>query len=157
MKTMTRTGFWGDICVLPSGRFAHVVSDRSAVAVYDGGEEKPPLWRQALATDLLRFLRCACAPDGSIAAIGQSADGRAWIVRAGSAEMLDVATGVNPVAIRHDGQRWIAYTMVAPDRCREIRLVGSARDIQVPAGASGIREVRSDGAAPLTGKVVVLM
>ena len=77
MKTMTRTGFWGDICVLPSGRFAHVVSDRSAVAVYDGAEEKPPVWRQALATDLLRFLRCACAPDGSIAAIGQAADGRA--------------------------------------------------------------------------------
>ena len=145
MKTITRTGFWSDVCVLPSGRFAHVVSDRGAVAAYEGVEQTPPLWRQTLATDMLRFLRCASAPDGSIAAIGQAADGRGWLVRAGSAQMLDVAAGVNPVAIRHDGQRWIAYTMVAPDRCREIRLDGGARDIQVPAGASGIREVRPDG------------
>jgi hypothetical protein len=145
MKTITRTGFWSDVCVLPSGRFAHVVSDRSAVAAYEGVEEQPPLWRQTLPTDVLRFLRCAPAPDGSIAAIGQAADGRAWIVRAGSVEPLDVATGVNPVAIRHDGQRWLAYTMVAPDRCREIRLDGGTRDLQAPAGASGIREVRADG------------
>ena len=48
------------------------------------------------------------------------------------------AAGVNPVALRHDGQRWIAYTMVAPDRCREIRLDGGVRDIQVPAGAADI-------------------
>jgi hypothetical protein len=145
MKTITRTGFWSDICVLPSGRFAHVISDRGAVAAYEGVEQKPPLWRRTLATDMLRFLRCASAPDGSIAAIGQAADGRAWIVRAGSAEMLDVAAGVNPVAIRHDGQRWIAYTMVALDRCREIRLDGGACDIQAPASASGIREVQADG------------
>jgi hypothetical protein len=145
MKTITRTGFWSDLCLLPSGRFAHVVSERGAVAAYEGVEQKPPLWRQALATDMLRFLRCASAPDGSIAAIGQAADGRAWLVRAGSAEMLDLAAGVNPVAIRHDGQRWIAYTMVALDRCREIRLGGGTRDIQVPAGASGIREIQPDG------------
>jgi len=145
MKTITRTGFWSDICVLPSGRFGHVVSDRGAVAAYEGVEQNPPLWRQTLPSDVLRFLRCACAPDGSIAAIGQAADGRAWIVRAGSVEPLDVATGVNPVAIRHDGQRWVAYTMVAPDRCREIRLDGGRRDIQAPAGASGIREVHADG------------
>ena len=94
MKSITRTGFWSDICVLPSGRFAHVVSDRGAVAAYEGVEQKPPLWRQTLATDLLRFLRCASAPDGSIAAIGQAADGRAWLVRPGSAQMLDVAAGV---------------------------------------------------------------
>jgi hypothetical protein len=146
MKTITRTGFWSDICVLPSGRFAHVVSDRGAVAAYEGVEQAPPLWRQTLPTDVLRFLRCARAPDGSIAAIGQAVDGRAWIVRAGSVEPLDVAAGVNPVAIRHDGQRWVAYTMVAADRCREIRLDGGTRDIQAPAGASGIREVRADGA-----------
>ena len=123
MKTITRTGFWSDVCILPSGRFAHVVSDRGAVAAYEGVEQTPPLWRQTLATDMLRFLRCASAPDGSIAAIGQAADGRGWLVQAGSAQMLDIAAGVNPVAIRHDGQRWIAYTMVALDRCREIRLV----------------------------------
>jgi hypothetical protein len=145
MKTITRTGFWSDICVLPSGRFAHVISERGAVAAYEGAEQKPPLWRRSLATDLLRFLRCACAPDGSVAAIGQAADGRAWIVRAGSAEALDIAAGVNPVAIRHDGQRWIAYTMVASDRCREIRLDGGGRDIQAPPGATGIREVQADG------------
>jgi hypothetical protein len=151
MNTITRTGFWSDICVLPSGRFAHVVSDRGAVAAYDGVEQKPPLWSQPLATDLLRFLRCASAPDGSITAIGQAADGRAWVVRAGSAEPLDVATGVNPVAIRHDGRRWIAYTMVAPDRCREIRLDGGARDIPAPAGASGIRDVQADGTVVFGG------
>lgn len=56
MKTITRTGFWSDVCVLPSGRFAHVVSDRGAVAAYEGVEQTPPLWRQTLATDMLRFL-----------------------------------------------------------------------------------------------------
>ena len=135
MKTITRTGFWSDICVLPSGRFAHVVSDRGAVAAYEGVEQKPPLWRQTLATDMLRFLRCASAPDGSIAAIGQAADGRGWLVRAGSAQMLDIAAGVNPVAIRHDGcSRSVPGD---PARWRRTRHPGSGRRLGNPRGSAG--------------------
>ena len=134
-----------DVCALPAGGFAHVVGERAAVAAYHGAARTAPVWRQPIATDFLRFLRCASAPDGSIAAVGQAGDGRAWLVSPGSVESLAPTAGVDPVALRHDGRSWIAYVVERPDCCREIRLDGATRELPVPAGARGIRSVTADG------------
>lgn len=145
MKTITRDGLWCDVCALPVGGFAHVVAERGAVAAYAGADSLTPLWRQQVATDFLRFIRCAAAPDGALRAIGQAGDGRAWLVGPGIAEALALTHGVNPVAIRHDGQHWIAYVVVAADRYQRIRLNVDATDVAMPWTSQGIRDVLPDG------------
>lgn len=145
MKVATREGLWCDVCPLPSGGFAHVVAERGAVAVYAGADASGPIWRQAVATDFLRFIRCAAAPDSSVLAIGQAADGRAWLVGPGIAEALAATHGVNPVAIRHDGRHFIAYVVVAPDRYQRIRLNVDSTDVAMPWTSQGIRDVLPDG------------
>ena len=146
MSTITRDALWSDVCVLPSGDFAHVVAERFAVAAFPGANASAPLWRQAIATDFLRFLRCAADRNGEIRAIGQGGDGQAWFVGPGIAEPLGMTHGVNPVAIRHDGQRWIAYVVTRPDCYRMIRLDGEAQDMPMPWSSQGLRDVLPDGA-----------
>jgi hypothetical protein len=145
MKIITRDGLWADVCVdLRSGRFVHVVAESFGVAAYVGAEAQPALWRQPVPIDLLRFLRCASAPDGSVRAIGQGGDGRAWLVGPGLAEPLAMTHGVNPVAIRHDGRTWILYIVVRPDAYQ--RRAGDAVDeVSMPASSQGLRDVLPDG------------
>jgi hypothetical protein len=145
VKTITREGMWCDVCALPSGGFAHVVAERGAVAAYTGADSQTPIWRQPVATDFLRFIRCAAAPDGSVRAIGQAADGRAWFVGPGIAEALASTHGVNPVGLRHDGQQWIAYVVVAPDRYQIIRINGATTDVAMSWTSQGLRDVTPDG------------
>jgi hypothetical protein len=136
---------WSDVCELPSGGFVHVVAERFAVAAYSGSSDSAPIWRQPVATDFLRFLRCAVSSGGEIRAIGQGGDGQAWFVGPGVAEMLGPTHGVNPVALRHDGERWVAYVVDRPDRYRMIQLDGEAKEMPMPWSSQGIRDVLPDG------------
>ena len=149
MSSIIRDASWSDVCALPSGGFAHVVAERGAVAAYAGANGAAPIWRQTVATDFLRFLRCAAAGNDEIRAIGQGGDGQAWFVGPGIAEPLGPTHGVNPVAIRHDGRHWIAYVVTRPDGYRMIRIDGDAEDMLMPWSSQGIRDVLPDGTVVL--------
>lgn len=135
---------WCDVCPTPNG-FAFVYSVDGAVVCEVNEQE---IWRVAVPTDHLRYLRAAASPSGFVMAIGVGADDIAYVVDGVvGAERWGPAFGQNSVGIYFDAAGKVQPVI---QRSSESYSIGRehpwvAFPPRIRGTSQGFRDVRSDG------------
>jgi hypothetical protein len=142
MSVLYRAGHgWCDVCPTPDG-FAFVYSVDGAVVCEVNEQE---IWRTAVPTDHLRYLRCALSPYGEVEAVGVGADDIAYLVGRMGVERWGPAFGQNSVGLYHDGlfQPVIQRSSESYSIGRDHPWVAFPPDIR--GTSQGFRDVYPDG------------
>jgi hypothetical protein len=131
------------IDVIPYGDdFAYVASGNGYVRAFTDAQE---LWRTEVPqTDIVRYIRGAAAPDGSIVTVGQGGDNNAWVVSASGVTNAGVAAGQDPTAIVYDSGGFVIYRTISGNQYA-IDKAGRTEVVDMPQTSQGFREVFPDG------------
>jgi hypothetical protein len=132
---------WIDVFPLGTG-FGYVKSKPGAVAAF---RDETLLWeRDVPETDIVRYIRGAAAPDGTVVGVGQGGDNNAWLVSASGTTNMGMAAGQDPIAILHDGEGFVVYRTVSGNEYAEDK-AGRTTLHSMPLTSQGIREVYIGG------------